>query len=281
MATSLAKPRRAPSGGAPAAGNGVGGGAERTPQVQSLLRALSLINLLAEAGEGMALTDLAQRVKLSTSTAHRLLTTLERERYVHFDAERKLWSVGVQAFVAGSAFLRCRDLVAIARPHLRALMEASGETVNLAILDGDQALYVAQVECRQTMRAIATPGARVPLHGSSVGKALLAAMPDLELVRTIGRTGLPAATPRTLATLANLRADLDLVKQRGFAIDDEEQAIGLRCAAAVIRDEFGEPVGAVSVSGPTARVTDDRLPRLGALAKAAAEAITRQFGGKG
>ncbi len=272
MAPSLSKARR-PTGRKPSTG-------ERSAQVQSLLRALSLLDSLAEAEDGAALTELAQRVGLSTSTAHRLLMTLEQERYVHFDAERKLWSVGVQAFVAGSAFMRSRNLATVARPAMRALMEQSGETVNLAIEDEGQALYLAQVECRQMMRAFATPGGRVPLHCSSVGKALLAAMPDAQVAKILHRTGMTRMTARTIATPMALREELTRTRERGYAIDDEEHAVGLRCAAAVIHDEFGEPAGAVSVSGPMARIPDGRLPLLGSLAKDAADAIARQFGGR-
>lgn len=249
-------------------------------QVQSLVRALTIINRLSESDDGAGLTELAQQVGLSTSTAHRLLTTLEEERFVRFDPERKLWSVGVQAFVAGSAFVRTRSMVGVARPHMRFLMEESGETVNLAAADDAQAVFLAQVECRQMMRALSTPGSRVPLHCSGVGKALLAAMPDAAVGKVLHRTGLSRLTQKTLATPAALRDDLVRIRERGYAIDDEEHAIGLRCVAAVVHDEHGEPAGAISLSGPMARIGDERLPVLGALVRQVASVITRDFGGR-
>ncbi|MBC7799697.1 MAG: helix-turn-helix domain-containing protein [Gemmatimonadaceae bacterium] len=253
--------------------------AERSGQVQSLVRALGIVNRLAAADEGVTLSELAQQVGLSPSTAHRLLTTLEQERYVHFDAERRLWSVGVQAFVAGNAFLKTRSLVGAARPHMRALMEDSEETVNLAVEDEGEAIYLSQVECRQMMRAFARPGGRVPLHCSSVGKALLSAAPDAELTRVLHRRGLPRVTVKTINTTAALRADLALARARGYAIDDEEHAIGLRCIAAVIYNEAAAPIAAVSLSGPMARIPDDRIPLLGDLVRRSADAITAQLGG--
>ena len=252
---------------------------ERSDQVQSLVRALALVNRIAAADEGLTLTELAQQVGLSSSTAHRLLTTLEQERYVQFDAERRLWSVGVQAFVAGSAFLKTRSLVGAARPHMRALMEESEETVNLAIEDEAEAIYLAQVECRQMMRAFARPGGRVPLHCSSVGKALLSAMPDTRLARVLHRHGLPRVTLKTLTTTPALRADLVVSRARGYAIDDEEHAVGLRCIAAVVFNENAEAVGAVSLSGPMARIPDERIPLLGQLVRSKADAVTAQLGG--
>ena len=254
--------------------------AERSDQVQSLVRALTILNRLAETDEGTTLTEMAQQVGLSASTAHRLLTTLQQERYVQFDAERRLWSVGVQAFVAGSAFTRTRSLVGVARPLMRRLMEESGETVNLAVEDEGFAVYLAQVECRQMMRAFARPGARVPLHCSSVGKALLTAMGDRDLSKILHRHGLPKLTVKTLHTPAALRQDLIEARARGYALDDEEHAVGLRCVAALIYDESETAVAAVSVLGPMARITDARIAVLGALVRQTAEAVTAGLGGR-
>jgi IclR family acetate operon transcriptional repressor len=250
-------------------------------QVQSLVRSLAILNRLAAADEGVTLTEIARLVGLSPSTAHRLLTTLEQERYVHFDAERRLWSVGVQAFVAGNAFLKTRNVAGLARPHMRALMEESEETVNLAVEDQHEAVYLAQVECRQMMRAFARPGGRVPLHCSGVGKALLSVMSDAEIGRVLHQRGMPRMTVKTINTTAGLRADLAAAWARGYAIDDEEHAIGLRCIAAVIFNESAEAVAAVSVSGPMARISDARIPLLGQQVRRKAEAITALFGGRG
>ncbi len=263
-------------GQAPRAGRGGG------DQVQSLVRALSLLNRIAEAADGGAsLTDLSQQLGLPPSTAHRLLTTLEQERYVRFDPDGRLWSMGVQAFVTGSAFTRTRSLVALARPHLRRLMEESGETVNLAVEDEGQAVYLAQVECRQMMRAFARPGSRVPLHCSAVGKAILSAVSDKALGQILQRHGMPRLTLRTLVTPAALREDLARARAAGFAIDEEEHAIGLRCIAAPVFDETGEAIAAVSASGPMARILDDRVAGLAALVRETARAISAEMGGQG
>ena len=228
--------------------------------VQSLVRALALLNRIAEAPDaGAPLTDLAQQVGLPSSTAHRLLTTLEQERYVRFDPEGRLWSIGVQAFMAGSSFTRARSLVALARPPMRRLMEDGGETVNLAVEDDGMAVYLAQVECRQMMRAFARPGSRVPLHCSAVGKAMLSAMSDRSLAKTLHQHGMPRLTVKTITTPTVLRADLQRAKTAGYAVDDEEHAVGLRCIAAPVFDETGDVIAAVSASGPMARIVDERV----------------------
>lgn len=257
-----------------------GGDRKGGDQVQSLIRALTLLNRLAEAREdGITLTDLAQQVGLASSTAHRLLATLEQERYVRFDQETRFWSVGVQAFVTGCAFMKTRNLVSLARPHMRSLMEDSGETVNLATEDEGQAVYLAQVECRQMMRAFARPGSRVPLHCSAVGKALLSAVAEKQLAKILHRHGMPRLTVKTIIAPARLRADLDRARAAGYAVDDEEHAVGLRCIAAPIFDETGEAIAAVSASGPMARIGDERIARLGASVLNTARRISAQMGG--
>ncbi|WP_165772130.1 IclR family transcriptional regulator domain-containing protein [Niveispirillum lacus] len=254
--------------------------AERSGNVQVLSRAIAILNHLAQADGGGSLTEIGTAVGLAASTTHRLLTSLESERYVRFDAETKLWSVGVQAFIMGNGFVRSRDLVRLARPHMRALMEASGETVNLAIEDQGAAVYLSQVECREMMRTFARLGARVPMHCSGVGKALLSALSQALLTRHIDRHGQIRMTARTITDRGALMADLAAGRRRGYAIDDEEHAVGLRCVAAPIFNEHGDAVGAVSLSGPMARITDVRMAALGSMVAGASFKIMAEIGGK-
>lgn len=254
-------------------------GSERSGQVQSLVRALRLLSVVAKADDGLTLTETANRAGLPVSSAHRLLSTLQQERFVRFDQERTRWFVGVEAFVAGSGFLRSRDLVAVARPYMRHLMEESGETVSLAVEEGGQAIYLAQVECRQLMRALASPGQRVPLHSSAVGKAMIAYAGAPRKAALMDSVKLERFTERTIVTEKAFAAAVAEAKERRFAVDDEEHAIGLRCVAAPIFNEAREAIAAISLSGPKARVTDTRLVLLADLAKSAAGKITREFGG--
>lgn len=256
--------------------------ADKAPgQVQALSRALSIINTLAESSDGMILADIAQTVGLAPSTAHRLLTTMQHQRFVRFDPGSNHWQIGVQALLVGNAFLRTRDVVQMARPFMRRLMEESGETVNLAIEDLGEAIYMSQVECRQLMRAITRPGGRVLMHCSGIGKAILASMSEADVRKILQKHGLPKITEKTLATPAALKVDLKAIRERGYSIDDEENAVGLRCVAAVVHDEHGEALAGLSLSGPMARITDDRLPVLGALVQRAALDITAELGGAG
>lgn len=253
--------------------------AKSTGQVRSLTRALSLLQHLAQSGDGLSLTDLSEVSGLPPSTTHRLLTTLEAERFVRPDSQAGVWRIGVAAFFVGSAFARNRDKLTVARPYLRRLMEMSGETANLFVASDGEAVCVGQIESRHAMRAITGVGGRVSMHSSGAGKALLAYMEPGERERVIQELKLTRETQRTITDIERLRRDLDATVGRGFAVDDEEHALGLRCVAAPVFGEFGWAVAAVSVSGPSARIPVERLPALGRMTTQAALEATRDFGG--
>jgi IclR family acetate operon transcriptional repressor len=165
-----------------------------TAQVQSLTRGLNILEALARAEAGISLTDIAQRVELPPSTTHRLLSTLEKMGYVYQAGDLGHWYVGLQAFTVGAGFLANRDFVGQSHVYMRRLMEQSGETANLAILDGTEAVFIAQVQCREMMRILVKLGSRVPLHASGVGKAIFAALPDEQIDAILKVRGLPRIT---------------------------------------------------------------------------------------
>jgi IclR family acetate operon transcriptional repressor len=248
--------------------------------VHSIDRALALLEILGEDEDGYRLVDLAQRAGLSPSTTHRLLTTLERRRFVQFDRESSLWHVGVQCFSVGANFARRRNFVAQALPYMRQLRDAAGETVNLGVADQGEVVFLTQVESRELMRAITRPGGRSPMHCSGMGKALLSSLPEEEVSEILHRHGMRRMTAHSIVRPAKLHAALAEVRRTGFAVDDEEHAIGLRCVASVIYDEYSHPLAAVSVSGPTARVQDRRIGDLGRLVVRSALDITVALGGR-
>ncbi len=248
--------------------------------VQSIDRALALLEILAEDDDGYRLVDLAQRAGLSPSTTHRLLTTLETRRFTQFDRETGLWHVGVQCFAVGANFVRRRNLVAQSRPFMRQLRDTAGETVNLGMADQGEVVILTQVESRELMRAIARPGGRSPMHCSGLGKALLSALPEKEVAEILHRHGMRRLTAHSIVRPARLHETLDEIRKAGFALDDEEHAIGLRCVASVIYDEYSNPVAAISIAGPTARISDRKIPDLGKLVTRAAFEITTALGGR-
>jgi IclR family acetate operon transcriptional repressor len=250
----------------------------RSSYVKSLNRAMTILEELSNHDGGLTLTELAHLCELPTSTTHRLLTTLENNRFVCFNRTGNHWSVGVQAFVVGNAFARSRDLVPLAKTYMRHLMDEAGETVNLAAQDQDEIVYLAQVECREIMRAFVRPGSRAPFHCSAVGKAILAAMHDVDRNKTIQRK-LSALKENHIFTSEFMKG-LEDIQISGFALDDEEQSVGMRCVASIIYDENGGPLAAISISGPTARITNARIPTLGRLVQKTCMDITENFGGR-
>jgi IclR family transcriptional regulator, acetate operon repressor len=250
-----------------------------TAQVQSLTRGLSILECLAKAEGGLTLTDVGQRVQLPPSTVHRLLATLEKMGYVYQAGELGRWYVGLQAFTVGSSFLASRDFIAQSHPYMRRLMDQSGETVNLAILDGTEAVFVDQVQCREMMRTIVKLGSRAPLHASGVGKAMFASLPDDQIDAILKVRGLPRITGNTITTPETMWASIRVIRQRGWSFDDEEHAQGTRCVASPIYDEHAETLGAISLAGPSSRLPDERIKQLGPLVAHIAEEMTHRFGG--
>lgn len=248
-------------------------------QVRSLTRALSLLRHLAESGDGMSLTELSEAACLPPSTTHRLLTTLESERFVRPDTHGGQWRVGVAAFIVGTAFARSRDKLSLARPYLRRLMEMSGETANLFVESDNEAICIGQIESRHAMRAITGVGGRVLMHSSGAGKILLAHMDTARRQRVLATMPLPRETQRTITDRGLLEAEIEGVINLGYAVDDEEHALGLRCVAAPLFDELGQAVAAISVSGPSARIPVERLPVLGRMVAQATLEATRDYGG--
>jgi IclR family acetate operon transcriptional repressor len=253
--------------------------AERT-QVQSLTRGLAILECLATADGGLTLTDIGQRVQLPPSTVHRLLATLERGGYVRQTGPLGLWYVGLSAFTVGSSFLFNRDFVAESHPYMRRLMEQSGETANLGILDGTEAVFIDQVQCRETMRTIVKLGSRVPLHASGVGKAIFAALPDEQIDAILKVKGLPRITLNTITSPETMWASVRVIRQRGWSFDDEEHLPGTRCVASPIYDEHGDVLAALSLAGPNSRLPDERIKQLGPLVAHTAEEVTRRLGGR-
>jgi IclR family acetate operon transcriptional repressor len=249
-------------------------------QVQSLTRGFSILEALAKSGGGLTLTDVAHRVQLPPSTTHRFLSTLEKRGYVYQAGDLGLWYVGLQAFTVGTTFLANRDFVAQSHASMHRLMEQAGETANLAILDGTEAVFIAQVQCHEMMRTLVKLGSRVPLHASGVGKALFAALADEQIDAILKVRGLPRITENTIVVPETMWAALRVIRQRGYSFDDEEHARSTRCVGAAIYDEHAEPLGAISIAGPSTRLADERIRQLGPIVAHIAEALTRHLGGR-
>ena len=246
--------------------------------VQSLERALALLSVLAGADQA-TLTELSQKTGMPPSSAHRLLMTLQASRFVAFNDSTSEWCIGVEAFRTGASFLRRSRLTEMARDMMHDLVDQTGETANLAVPDGGEVVFISQVETQQPIRAYFGHGARAHMHASGIGKALLAALARSDAERRLQRTGLPQFTPNTLISSDALFAELKLTRERGWAVDDEERNLGMRCVASAIYNAHGEPVGGISISGPSTRLDRKAIDTFGPLVKRAAAMITGRIGG--
>src|SRR6201992_1918032 len=209
---------------------------------QSVDRALHIIETLAEDDEGYRLSDLAVRPGLSTSTAHRLLTTLEKRRFVQFDRSESKWHVGAKSFAVGATFTRRRNFVEPAMPYLRKLRDQTRETANLAVVDDESIIVLTRIESREIMRSLTKVGGRVAMVASGVGKAVLATYPDGDVNAIICRQGMPRLTEKSIVRPGELFRELETIRRRGYAVDDEEARMGLRCIAAVVYNDCREPL---------------------------------------
>src|SRR5260221_14591622 len=200
--------------------------------VQSVDRALSIIETLAEDDEGYRLTDLAVRTGLSPSTVHRLLTTLEKRRFVQFDRDESMWHIGAQSFAVGSTFVRRRNFVTQALPYLRKLRDQTRETANLAVVDDGEMIVLTRVESREITRSVTKVGGRVAMGASGFGKALRSTYSEEDVVGFIRREGMPRLTSKSIVRAGELCKSLHDIRQQGYSVDDEEALIGLRCVSA-------------------------------------------------
>ncbi|MCB1273035.1 MAG: IclR family transcriptional regulator [Leucobacter sp.] len=238
-----------------------------TGDVQSVARAFDLLEALAASDGEDTLAALADRCGLAVPTAHRLLGTLQRRGYVRRLEDRR-YALG--AGLIGLGRVAVPPLADAAMPVLRELEDAFHETANLAVLDGDLVLYVAQVPSRQRMRMFTEVGRRVLPHASGVGKAILSTLPDARVREIIASTGLPRFTPTTITDADALLADLREARRRGFAVDDGEREVGVRCIAVPVPGS--SPAAAISISGPSARINDELA---GTVTRALQEAAAR------
>ncbi len=250
-----------------------------TKYIQSLDRALELLNIIASAETGISLTELSREAKLNSSTAYRLLSTLVVRGYAYQDPANKTYRLGAQSLYIGQAALTQIDLRQIAIPLLKELADETNELANLVELREDHAVYIAQERAgNRAVQMFTQLGVKVPLHCSGVGKAMLANLEEVDLQRLIEAGTLEAYTVNTISNPLKLRTELDLIRKRNYATDNEEREVGVRCIAAPVFQAGGRAVAAVSISGPPARLRPENDQDLSQFVIQAAGQISKLLG---
>jgi DNA-binding IclR family transcriptional regulator len=249
---------------------------EDTGPVQSVDRAVAILEILARDGEA-GVTEVARELGVHKSTASRLLTALDRRELVVQDAARGRYRLGVGLVRLAGAAGRGLDLVQESWPVCRALAQEVGETVNLAILSGRDALYLDQVAGPAALSPHNWAGQRIPLHATSDGKVLLAYLSAAEVAEHL-TPPLRRFTDRTITSLAEFPRVLVEVRRRGYATAVEELELGLTAVAAPVRNAEGQVIASISASGPSFRIPDERIGALAGSVRHAAAAISRRLG---
>lgn len=243
-----------------------------TGGVQSVERVFDLLNIITASGGESSLSELATKSELPLPTIHRLLRTLVFLGYVR-QLPNRSYALGPGLIRLG--YTASLQLGAHAQPVLKKLVDQLGESANMAMLDGHMVVYVGQAQSSQSMRMFTEVGRRAHTHDTGVGKAILATLPESQVISIVSSMGMPTPTRKSLGTMEDLLADLEKIRERGYAIDDEEQEVGVRCFSMAL-PEAPTPT-AISVSGPVSRVDWDFGERAVPLLREAADELSAQF----
>lgn len=238
--------------------------------VRSLGKALGVLQLLAEFETDVDLQTLAARAGLPKSTLSRLLSTMRAQNFVYQDPRTRQYRLGWALVHLGEAAKRQFNLAEVLRPFLEQLARETGETASLAVLAGRHAVYIDQVVSQSVIKGVPPVGSALDLHCTGVGKMMLSSLPEGMLEQLVREQGLPRRTQNTIDNAARLRKELEKVRRQGYAVDDEEAEPGGRCVAAPVVDGQGAVVAAVSITGPTNRITPERIAEYAEMVRNAA-----------
>jgi len=246
--------------------------------VQSVDRALTILELLSKHVNGLGIAEISSRVELHKSTVHRLLGTLIYKGFVVQEADSNKYRISFKLFELGARRIAEADILVVSKPFTKALMESVNEVVHLVIRDINDIVYVDKVEADNTIRMASTIGRRSPLYCTSVGKAMLAYMTDEEVENIWENTRIEKLTNNTIIEFEKLKEELQRIREKGFAEDNEENELGVRCIGAPIFNSNGDVEGAISISGPTIRVTRDKVEEFAFEIKKYAGLISTELG---
>jgi len=254
---------------------------DKPESLRSVERALGLLEALARSDREMGVTELSKQTSLSKSVVHRLLRALESRGYVKQDVATEKYHLTLKLFEIGAASVNRLGIKRAASGPMSELASRCRETVNLAVLDGRDVIYVDRVESNEILRIELQVGTRVPAHCSALGKVLLAYSPETRTREALRGMELRRYTPTTITSLSDLEIELRKVRRLGYAVDNEEYISGLRCVAAPIRNHEGIVVAALSIAAPSVRLTQEAASERVREVCQAALSISRSLGYKG
>jgi DNA-binding IclR family transcriptional regulator len=247
--------------------------------IQSVYHALDLLEQFNGDVDELGVTELSKRLKLHKNNVFRLLATLESRNYIEQNKTTENYRLGLKTLELGQTFIKQMGLLRQSRPVLERLVKECNETTYVAIMKEFQIVYLDVVETDMTVRVVPRVGAQLPAFCTAAGKVQIAYMSDEELENYLPAKGLKRFTPNTITDRNELKKQLKRNAEQGYAIDNEELDLGVRCIGAPIRDYTRRIIGAVSISGPSMRLTDERMEKeLIPMVKRAAEEISTKLG---
>jgi IclR family KDG regulon transcriptional repressor len=246
--------------------------------IGSLQRALDILDLFTAQAPELGVTDIANALGLHKSTASGLVYTLEMNGYIEQNPDNRKYRLGLKLLERASVLIRQLEVREVALPHLQRLRDQTNESVNLAIRDHHEVVYVERLLSERNFGYHNEVGKRGWVHSTALGKAMLSCLPEAEALAILRSYKLEHLTPNTLTDPEALLGDLHRIRSRGYAIDDEENELGGRCTAAPILNHAGNPVAAVSVSVPLPRIPREKIGWFGRQVKEAAEGISASLG---
>lgn len=245
---------------------------------QSIQRIFGLIEALASHPGGTSLQQLCAATGLAKSTAHRMLASLVEMGYVVQDSFTTRYRLTLKLFELGSAVVNDMDILTVARPHLDRLSRQTGEAVHLVLRDGADIVYLYKAEALGVRRMSSQVGLRSPMYCTGVGKAILATLPAAEIQSVWDSSAIHRITEHTIVDYSQLCEQLRAVRQKGFAIDDEENELGIRCVAVALPGPSGKAEAAFSLSSLVPHMSEERITQLAQMSLATRDAILRDLG---
>lgn len=249
--------------------------------IQSVERAADILELFLEDEPELSVKEISERLGLSKSTVHGLIKTLEHRGYLQQNPDNLKYKLGLKLFELGSFIADQFDIVQIAQPFIKELVDDLKETVHLVVRQQDELVYVAKEEGPQTLRIYSHVGKRAPIHCTGVGKAILAFQDEKEIDRILSTVELKSFTDKTITDVEEIKKQLQQVRENGYSVEDEEIEIGLGCIGAPIFDHKGNVSASLSCATPKMRLTEERIPEIIAGVKNTAAKISRSLGYKG
>lgn len=246
--------------------------------LKSVEKALHILETFRIDKPELTISELEEELALPRVSIYRFLRILLKRGFLRQNPHTRKYRLGIKVFELGSIVLRDMELRKIAFPLLEELSKKSGETVHLGVKDGKEVVSIEGAESDYSLRISLPIGKRVCLHSTGIGKAILAFLPDDEIEEIIQEKGLPRFTPHTITDAVLLKQELQLIKARGYAIDNEENDPGIRCVASPILDYSQQVIASISISGPSVRITNEKIPELATMVIETSQKIARTIG---